>query len=275
MDLVKQENSVKSERSPSQMFPCLSAFEATVQAHPEVLGALYSGSLGRGTFDRYSDLDIDLWVPDTWLEDGPSRLREVMGWLGEVQFLYGGTGFVGPDWQRVDLDLPAPADLKPDPHYAGARVLKDTEGVLARIVAESQPEVVTATLAQARSRLEGSIDSQIYLALHNARGAVWSAMGEISGQGISLYAFLAELRGRRSYGLRYVETLLAPEEEALMTAAWPAAPEREEVRRAARALWDWTRYVWAEAERVLEARLEITLDEAALLAAVDRIYGWE
>jgi hypothetical protein len=89
------------------------------------------------------------------------------------------------------------------------------------------------------------------------------------------YAFLAQLRGRRSYGLRYVETLLAPEEEALLKAAWPAAPAREEVRRAARALWVWTRHVWAEAERVLEARLEITLDEAALLAAVDRIYGWE
>jgi hypothetical protein len=103
LGLVKRENSVKSEPSPIQMFPCLSAFEATVQAHSEVLGALYTGSLGRGTFDRYLDLDIDLWVPDAWLEDGPSRLREVMGWLGEVQVLYGGTGFVGPEWQRVDL----------------------------------------------------------------------------------------------------------------------------------------------------------------------------
>ena len=266
---------MKSEPSAIRMFPCLAAFEATVQAHPEVLGALYTGSLGRGTFDRFSDLDIDLWVPDAWLDDRPSRLREVMGWLGEVQFLCGGTGFVGSDWRRVDLELPAPADLKPDPHYAGARVVKDTDGVLAQIVAESLPEVITTTLAQARAVIEESIDSQIYLALHNARGAVWSAMGEVSSRGIQLYQFLAELRGRRSYGPRYVETLLAPEEAALLTAAWPAAPEREEVRRAARALWVWTRYVWAEAERALEARLEITLDEAALLAAVDRIYGWE
>ena len=57
------------------------------------------------------------------------------------------------------------------------------------------------------SVIEGSIDSQVYLALHNARGAVWSAMGEVSSRGIQLYQFLAELRGRRSYGPRYVETL--------------------------------------------------------------------
>jgi hypothetical protein len=62
---------------------------------------------------------------------------------------------------------------------------------------------------------------------------------------------------------------------ALLTAAWPAAPEREEVRRAARALWVWTRHVWAQAERALEARLELTLDEAALPGAVDRIYARE
>src|SRR5713226_8824169 len=108
MGLVKRENSVKSEPSLIQMFPCLSAFEATVQAHPEVLGAIYTGSLGRGTFDRFSDLDIDLWVPDEWLDDGPDRHRELMGWLGEVHYLYmrgGATGFVGPDWQRVDLEL--------------------------------------------------------------------------------------------------------------------------------------------------------------------------
>jgi hypothetical protein len=67
--------------------------------------------------------------------------------------------------------------------------------------------------------------------------------------------------------------LLSPDEQALLTAAWPAAPTREEVRRAARALWAWTRYVSAEAERAIDCRLGIAVDEGALLAAVDRIYG--
>jgi hypothetical protein len=47
---------------------------------------------------------------------------------------------------------------------------------------------------------------------------------------------------------------------------------REENRRAARALWIWTKYVWHEAERVIGQPLGIELDEAGMLAAIDRMY---
>jgi hypothetical protein len=266
--------------SPRLLFPCLLAFEAAVRARPEVRGVLYTGSLGRGTCDRFSDLDLHLWLAEAAFDPGLPRLREVMEWLGPVPFLYlrgagFATGFVSPDWQRVDLYLKPWSDRKPEAEYAGARVIKDTDGELARLVAESAPEPVTGTPEQARELIAGVIDSQVYLALHNARGAVWSAMGEVSYACTLLYGFLAKLRGRHSYGFRYVETLLSPAEQALMSAAWPAAPTRDEVRRAARALWSWTRHVWAESERALGAPLEIPLDEAALLAAVDRIYTRE
>jgi hypothetical protein len=271
---------MQSPTSLDHWFPSLPAFEAAIRACPEVLGVLYTGSLGRGSFDRFSDLDIELWVPDPWLEDAPARLQWLMGWLGDVHFLYErgagfATGFAGPDWRRVDLCLQRQADLQPGPEFAGARVVKDTDGVLAALVAASQPEAVTTTAEQARAMIEEAIDSQIYVALHNARGAVWSALGEVSYRATVLYGFLAELRGRRSYGLRYVTELLSPEEQAMLAAAWPAAATRDEVRRAARALWDWSRHVWSEAERALAGRLEIDIDEPGLLTAVDRIYGWE
>ena len=68
-----------------------------------------------------------------------------------------------------------------------------------------------------------------------------------------------------------------------MEATVVARPEREEARRAARAYWEWTRYVWREAERVLGEAMPIPLDEAmpipldevGLLRAIDRIYEWE
>jgi hypothetical protein len=267
--------------TPVGLFACLRPFEAAARAAPEVLGILlYTGSLGRGTCDRFSDLDIVVWATDAAMKEGPARVREVMGWLGEVQFAYTrgvgfDTGFVGPEWRRVDLYLRRREELKPDPEYAGARVVKDTDGFLTRLVGESAPEDATATWEQARSEIEGAIDSQIYLALHNARGAVWSAMGEVSHSCAALYTLLGALRGRRTYGFRYVEALLSSEEQALLTAAWPVAPTREEVRRAARALWDWTRHVWGEAERILGRPLAITADEAGLLAAVQQVYTWE
>jgi hypothetical protein len=118
------------------------------------------------------------------------------------------------------------------------------------------------------------VDSQIYLALQTARGGVWSGMVEVGVQAIALYAFLARLRGVNSCGPRYIEHLLSPHEQALLEATVVARPEREEVRRAARRLWEWTRYVWRETERLLGGGLSIPLDEDGLLSAVDQIYAW-
>jgi hypothetical protein len=269
---------MEQARDLHTIFPELVAFEAEARKDAAVLGVLYTGSLARGDFDRFSDLDIKLWLADDW-PPGQDRLRELLGWLGEVQYICihgedGVTGGVGPHWRRTDLDLIRATELKPEPWLRTARVVKDTEGVLARLVAKSPPEAIQATLEQARELMETMIDSQIYLALHNARGAVWSAMGEVSGECSELYTLLARLRGRNSYGFRYVELLLSPEEQALMRAAWPVAPDQAEVRRAARALWDWARHVGVAAERELSASLDLEIDEAGLLAAVDRIYGW-
>ena len=60
-----------------------------------------------------------------------------------------------------------------------------------------------------------------------------------------------------------------------MRAAWPHAPDQAEVRRAARALWEWTRVVWEEAERLLMHPVTIEVDELRLLEAVDQIYTWK
>ena len=44
-------------------FP-LSDFEQRIMADPEVLGMLYLRLAGRGQADRYSDLDITIWLTD-------------------------------------------------------------------------------------------------------------------------------------------------------------------------------------------------------------------
>ena len=56
------------------------------------------------------------------------------------------------------------------------------------------------------------------------------------------------------------QQVLSLEEQAWLAQAWPAEPSQQEVRRAARALWAWTRYVWQEAERRLGRSLLIPED---------------
>jgi hypothetical protein len=259
----------------------MAAFEEAAANDPDILGLFYNGSQGRGDMDRYSDLDIKIWAEEAALDREGEKIGQILSRLGEVRFFHplhprdSVTALIGPDWQRVDLNLYRASDLKPWIGYAGSRIVKDTDGFLARLVAESPAQPTPSAAEAAADFIAGMADSQIYLALHNARGSVWSAMGEVAYEATELYTFLARLRGRESYGFRYVEQILSPEEQALLSAVWPARSEREEVRRAGRALWDWTRFVWRETERVLGQTIDIRLDEAGLLHAVNRIYEWE
>jgi hypothetical protein len=229
------------------------------------------GSVARGVADAFSDLDLVLWVRG---ERPPERFRALLGQLGEVRFWYArgptlATGFVGDAWHRVDLHLLLRDELRPDAAHAGAKVLADTDAVLAALV-EASHERVSTSADRVRGAIEEAIDSQIYLARHCARGAVWSATGELAYRCAELYTVLARLRGRESHGFRFVEGLLTADEQALLARCWPA-PDAASVRSAARALWTFTRRVWDEAERRC-GPLGVTVDEPALLAAVDRIH---
>src|SRR5215207_4035075 len=66
-------------------FP-LSDFEQRIMADRDVLGMLYCGSRGRGQADRYSDLDITIWLTDE-AHARPGRIAHYLQWLGEIQFL--------------------------------------------------------------------------------------------------------------------------------------------------------------------------------------------
>jgi hypothetical protein len=129
-------------------------------------------------------------------------------------------------------------------YYYRARVIKDTDGFLASVVAASPPP--TPELSP-----------------------------DLCEQADNLYGLLARLRGREPYDVRFAERFLRPDELVLLYAAWPSSPEREAIRRAVRGVWEWTRYVWTEAEQTLGESLGIRLDAEALLAALERPYGWE
>jgi hypothetical protein len=252
----------------------LAAFETTVQTDSEILGLLYTGSLGSGATDPYSDLDIDVWVTAEAFTRVDAKLREVVAVLGTIQFIYSRgpafvTAFVGPDYQRVDLHLHGPTDRKTFADYAHGCVVKDTRGMLTRMVDRAPLPPIAASWEAARAEIEESIDSMMYATLHNARGEHWSAASEIMEKVSRLYTLLASLRGRATHGLRYVTDTLTQEEQEMLVHAWPTRVERTEVRRAAAELWKWTEYVWREVERALRRSLEIKLDEHEMLQAVD------
>jgi hypothetical protein len=249
-------------------FP-LADFEQRIIADPDVLGMLYAGSRGRGEADRYSDLDISLWLRDEALAKG-GPIEHYLGWLGEIQFLswsqhesgLASNCYVGPDWQRVELEILGTREDTPHPYFHRATVVKDTDGRLATLVAASPPPTAEPTRDAARKVIEDAIYHTGFVTMQNVRGSHHHAMSNLCELANNVYALLAQLRGREGYAERFVERFLREDELVLLYAAWPAGPEREAIRRAARGLWDWTRYVWAEAEQTLGEELGISLDAA-------------
>jgi len=252
----------------------LDDFERAMEADPEVLGMFYFGSLGRGGATRHSDLDIFVVVPDSITEPYQEKLVSLLQLFGEIRWLLipKGTGFVGPNWTQVDIEFAHREELQPSHRYAGATVIKDSDGFLAAYAASCTPEEIVETPASAGAVIHEAIGDLLYQARNNVRGALWESRGNIVYQCSLVYQLMGRLRGRRTYGFRYVETLLTPDEHTLLAAAWPCDLSREENRRAARALWVWTKCVWREAERVIGAPLEVEVDEAGMLAAIDRLY---
>jgi Ser/Thr protein kinase RdoA (MazF antagonist) len=273
-----------SDRDEPRMgafFP-LADFERRILADPDVLGMIYHGSLGRGDGDRCSDLDISLWLRDEALAK-PGRIEHYVSWLGEPQFVclspidtgMASNCFVGPNWQRVELDVQRRHDVTPHPYFHGATIVKDTDGQLASLVAASGPPTAEPTREAARKVIEEAIYHIGFVTMQNVRGSHHHAMSNLCELANNVYTLLAQVRGREGWAERFIERFLSDDELALLYAAWPAGPEREAIRHAARGLWEWTRYVWAQAEQTLGEQLGISLDTAAFLEAIERPYNWD
>jgi hypothetical protein len=251
-------------------------FEAAVHADAEVLAALYAGSLARGTADAFSDLDVEL-VLSPEVADPRAHVERLAAAFGRPRFHYWRdqllTAFAGSSWQRLDLRYTPVRDLAPSARLAGARVWKDVLGVAGEAVTRSLAPLPVIGLEAARQELACAIDTQIYAALHIARGALWSAQGELVHRAQSLYALVAHLRGVEPFGFRHVESLLGPVERKSLERAWPREPRRRELRRAARALWSWTTYVRADTATRLGADPGPEVDAEDLLRAVEQIHA--
>ncbi|QBD76087.1 hypothetical protein EPA93_08730 [Ktedonosporobacter rubrisoli] len=259
----------------------LQRFEAAIQADQRVLGMLYTGSLGRGTANRFSDLDIEIWLTDDAYVACKNTVRELLRLLGNIQFLYHRyagessfyTAFLDVDWQPIDLAIHRPAVERTLPAPSQVRLIKDSTRFLEQLLSTRQEQTVEVSADQARAKIENAIDNYIYLNRKNASGDSWCALGMLTEATSELYTLLAALRGIYAHSYRYTEQVLTSEEQALLTQVWPGAPSQQEIRRAARALWNWIRHVWQETEGLSGYSLSLQVDEPALFAAIDRLYN--
>jgi hypothetical protein len=69
---------------------------------------------------------------------------------------------VGPAWTQVDIEFGHRRTLLPDPRYAGALVVKDTDGTLARMAAACTPEQFAETVESAAAVIHDALGNMLF-----------------------------------------------------------------------------------------------------------------
>jgi len=182
-------------------------------------------------------------------------------------------GFLGPEWTQVDIEFASRQELQPSPRYAGAIVIKDTDGTLGRWWPHVHPSRSSRHPRALADVIHGAISDNALPRPPQRARSVWSATGNITYQCTLVYELLGGCAGGARMATAMSRKLLTPAEQSLLAAAWPREPTRDENGARARAQWAWIQHVWREAERTLGQPLGIELDAIGLLAAIDRMYA--
>jgi len=246
---------------------------------PRVLGAWLTGSRGRGTDDRYSDVDLWLVVKDqqAFLADWPSIVEDISPTV-LCQRMPDAPMFVNitPEWLRFDVSVAGPDEVARRPR-TGMRLLFDRAGVADHLREGSAPRPPSP------ARVAGMTTEFI-----RVLGLLPVVLGrdelEVAASGASmLRTLLIQLMvedvavADRGGALR-LRALLPPERLSALTALPPIAATRESAVAAhvacaeaflplardlcARTGVAWPEELWQAARRWLRAELDVELPDS-------------
>ena len=257
----------------------MSRLEDAIIPRPEIIGALYSGSIGRGDYDEHSDIDLYTVVKD---EDYDKIFPQMPAWMaevGEIKYRINRSHcnswvfFIDDDWAKVDVAVYKRSELKPKFEYRGIKIVKDHEGLLAEVQKLSIDLPSDIPKNHFHGWLNECRDGQIYTARHCARGWIMSAVGEAAYEGEQLFYLLLKLRGTpEQYGFRDAENILSDKEFQMLLATRPKEATILAVREGMKAVWKLLKHVETEYERVVGEPVGIKCDDEELLAVAEKIY---
>jgi predicted nucleotidyltransferase len=249
----------------------LERFTERLRKIPEIRAVFYTGSTATKTWNRYSDVDIDIVVRDKDYTRIVSRLPNLLSMWGEVRLCnhYHGIdetyAFIGKDYEKVELDPIKESLLESTLQKMSGeiRIGFDRDGRLTRLLAKTKrnnkinpnPKEFTHLLLDTRSNL-------IYIANHYARGQKLESVEQFDGVREDLFYLLAQLKGHEDWSLRRrAESLLTKEEFNLFMKARFHSYDKQEVKRAMQATWDFLYYIEKQYERKTKRKLNLKCND--------------
>ena len=96
--------------------------------------------------------------------------------------------------ENSDIEFEHRSKLVPSYRYAGATVIKDSDGFMAAYAASCTPEQIVETPASAGAIIHEVVGDLLYQARNNARHALWESRGNLAFQCSVVYQLLGRLR---------------------------------------------------------------------------------
>lgn len=252
----------------------LSDFEDSIQKNKDILGVMYTGSVGKSFGDKFSDLDIELVVNKKFLFDSKKNIRILLKKIGEIKLLYflddKNVKSLVNDYQKVDFKLHTRDSLVPREKYNKIKIIKDTKNLLTNFNNKSKSCKTKVSKEFIEGEFKEAIITQIVVANRCGRGWKWSAMAWVNFRVERLFVDLMKIRGKLQFGFANVKNLLDKKEIKMLKDSYCKEPSNKEIERSLKSLWKFTKYVFGEYEKKSEKKL-FSIDEKSFLNKVSSL----
>jgi len=250
----------------------LKQFTEKLKKIPEIIAVYYAGSLGGGTMDKYSDLDIDIVVKDKDYKKITKKIKKLSSFFGEIKLYYPFAAYVENDYLKVELEPIKKSSLKPDFFLKHVKIIFDREGTLTKLYKKAQRAKIKINHGNTVDTFKTLIDDQIYTARHTARGWKFDAMEEANWHSKELFLLLARLKGYDQWGLRRAEEILSKNELKMFKNTVCTSPKTQNIKKSMKANWKFMKYVKDQYEKKTNKKIDLKVNEKEILRIVDKIY---
>ena len=256
----------------------LKEFSEELKKIPEIIAVCYTGSTAKKSWDKYSDLDIDIIVKNKDFIKIKKIVPKLMNLWGKVNLTcyYKNSdetyAFIGKDYLKVEIEILKKENLKPDFELRDIRIEFDKDGTLTKVSNESKKLKKDLLDKKEFNHLFLDMRSNfIYVARHYARGQKLSGASELNRIGGDLFYYLAKLKNLEDYELlRKAEKHLTKKEWNFIEESRCHSVQKEEVKRAIKAKWKYMKYLEKEYEKLTKTKLNLDCNDKEILKIIER-----
>ena len=256
----------------------LKGFTEKLKKVPQIIAVFYTGSTARRSWDKYSDIDIEIIVSDKDYESIVKQLPKFLSMWGKIK-LYNNYkasdqvyAFIGKDYAKVEINPIKESNFKPKWVLKDIRVGFDKEDIMTPVLKKSQKE--KRPMLDHNEMVHFFLDTRsnfLYVARHYARGQKLSSASELNNIGGQLFDYLGKIKGMEGHeNLRSAEKHLTKKEWNFLKASKCNSLNKREVKRAIKANWKYMKYLESLYEKKNGSKLNLKCNDNDILRRIDR-----